>query len=94
MTNSTHTAGPWTFSKEAGFCSQIDGADGSVVCCFDQDPKPADARLMECAPELHEALKIAYRHMNGGSDTLTPMEFHEGFLKVRAVLDKIAEVSK
>lgn len=51
-----HTPGPWTFASEEGFCSQIDGADGSVVCCFDEDPNEADAKLMGKAPELLNAL--------------------------------------
>ncbi|MGQ8875923.1 hypothetical protein ACUTR7_00315 [Delftia sp. NA_296.1] len=50
-----HTPGPWNFEEEEGFCSQIDGADGSVICCFDEDPKPADICLMAASPELLEA---------------------------------------
>lgn len=55
--DANHTPGPWKFGAEEGFCSQIDGADGSVVCCFDEDPKEADFKLMEQAPELLDIVK-------------------------------------
>lgn len=52
MSKAMHTQGPWEFLAEPGYCSQINGADGTVICCFDEDPKPADAQLMTVAPEL------------------------------------------
>lgn len=57
MSESNFTRGPWQFRSESGYCSQIDGADGSVICCFDEDPKPEDASLMESAPVLFKALE-------------------------------------
>lgn len=57
MSKAMHTQGPWEFLSEPGYCFQINGADGTVICCFDEDPKPEDARLMATAPELLEALQ-------------------------------------
>ncbi|MDH1335847.1 hypothetical protein N5D77_18160 [Comamonas thiooxydans] len=57
MSKANFTRGPWQFRSESGYCSQIDGADGSVICCFDEDPKPEDASLMESAPDLYKALE-------------------------------------
>lgn len=57
MSKATHTQGPWEFLSEQGYCSQINGADGTVICCFDEDPKPEDASLMESAPDLLKALE-------------------------------------
>lgn len=57
MSKASFTRGPWQFRSESGYCSQIDGADGAVICCFDEDPKPEDASLMESAPDLFKALE-------------------------------------
>lgn len=57
MSKASFTRGPWRFRSESGYCSQIDGADGAVICCFDEDPKPEDASLMESAPDLFKALE-------------------------------------
>ena len=57
MSNTKFTNGPWQFRSESGYCSQIDGADGTVICCFDEDPKPEDASLMESALVLFKALE-------------------------------------
>ena len=54
-----HTPGPWSYRDDSGYCAQIDGSNGAVICCFDQDPHDADARLITAAPELLEALKDA-----------------------------------
>ncbi|MEX8191577.1 hypothetical protein [Comamonas guangdongensis] len=62
MSNAKHTSAPWEFRSESGYCSQIDGADGTVICCFDEDPNQHDSRLIAAAPELLEALQgmLAY----------------------------------
>ena len=57
MSEANFTRGPWQFRTESGYCSQIDGTDGTVICCFDEDPKPEDASLMESAPDLFKALE-------------------------------------
>lgn len=57
MSEANFTRGPWEFRTESGYCSQLDSADGTVICCFDEDPKPEDASLMESAPDLFKALE-------------------------------------
>lgn len=69
MTNK-HTQGPWKFRSEAWYFSQIDGADGSVVCCFDEDPNEHDARLMEASPDLLEAAQRVLSNKRGEDDWL------------------------
>lgn len=66
MSEARHTPGPWEFRAESGYCSQIDGANGHTICCFDEDPSPQDAALMSSAPELLEALKAATDALAGG----------------------------
>jgi hypothetical protein len=56
-----HTPGPWAYRAMAGYCTQIDGADGHTICCFDEDPGDADAKLITAAPELLEALQSALK---------------------------------
>lgn len=65
---SEHTQEPWSYEAEQGFCTQISGADGRVVCCFDEDPNEADSRLMTAAPELLKALKALLYWDNGKSE--------------------------
>jgi hypothetical protein len=48
----------------------------------------ANARLMAAAPDLLAALKLAYRHLNGGGDSLTGMEFAEAHRLARAAIAK------
>jgi hypothetical protein len=59
MSAAKHTPGPWAYRSMAGYCTQIDGADGHTICCFDEDPGDADAKLITAAPELLEALQEA-----------------------------------
>lgn len=83
---SKHTPGPWSFEAEEGFCSQIDGADGSVICCFDEDPKPADICLMAAAPGLLEAAIAALEDVMSidNEHSLSP----DVGRKLRAAIDK------
>jgi hypothetical protein len=45
-------------------------------------------RLYEVNTELLEALQLAYRHLNGGKDSLTPTEFDRAFKLVGAAITK------
>ncbi|MEJ5127658.1 hypothetical protein WH367_16575 [Comamonas sp. MYb21] len=66
-----HTPGPWSYHDDAGYCAQIDGANGAVVCCFDQDPHDADAHLMTTAPELLEFIKEWLDRQGGDANYMT-----------------------
>jgi hypothetical protein len=48
----------------------------------------ANARLIAAAPELLAALQLAYRHLNGGADSLTATEHAEAFRLSRAAIAK------
>jgi hypothetical protein len=47
----------------------------------------------ELIEQLDEALKLAYRHLNGGRDSLTTMEFDRAFKLARAALSAVREYS-
>jgi hypothetical protein len=82
-----HTPGPWTIYNHTKGIDIIfdDGEDGKTIATV---RTAADAALIAAAPDLLEALQLAYRHLNGGSDSLTPMEFAKAFKMARAAIAK------
>lgn len=93
MSKAKHTQGPWEFLAEPGYCSQINGADGTVICCFDEDPKPEDARLMIMGPVLLAALKGMDEAMcNAGNPHMSKEERAQGRAAIIAARAAIAEV--
>jgi hypothetical protein len=60
----------------------LEDASGAI---FEQECR-ANARLIAAAPDLLAALKLAYRHLNGGGDSLTGMEFAEAHRLARAAI--------
>jgi hypothetical protein len=77
-----HTPGPWiVLSDSPAAIRTIDGSNIAPEVCHLED-----ARLMAAAPDLLAALKLAYRHLNGGSDSLTGMEFAEAHRLARAAI--------
>lgn len=91
-----HTPGPWSLSDEDS--PLLSGADGGYIAqvfsrtgCENGSLRPnyaEDARLIAAAPDLLEALQLAFRHLNGGSDSLTPMEHDRAFKLARAAIAK------
>jgi hypothetical protein len=86
-----HTPAPWlicdaTELKHIGYRAIVT-IDGETICT----PSPmgnANAALIAAAPDLLAALKLAYRHLNGGSDSLTGLEFAEAHRLARAAIAK------
>ncbi len=88
-----HTPGPWSFEAEEGFCSQIDSADGSVICCFDEDPKPADICLMAAAPELLTTLQIIQQRLEAcAKEPISAADAYDSFYR-DLVEDAIAQAT-
>lgn len=52
-----HTAGPWRYELEKGFCGDIIASNGKIIASFIDEPSADDARLIAAAPELLEALR-------------------------------------
>lgn len=95
-----HTPGPWfTFANgacvggPAGHLGNPSGADtaGIAHCGMalrTHSEVQANAALIAAAPELLEALKLALRDLNGGSDSLTATEHKQAFHMARAAIAK------
>jgi hypothetical protein len=92
MSKQSHTPGPWVHHPEdniitaAGTVTLIECQARSLYVSVEE--RDANARLMAAAPELLEALRLAYRHLNGGHDSLTATEHASAFLLARAAIAK------
>ncbi len=50
---SEHTKEPWRYESMSGFCSELVGADGKLICAFVDDPTELDARrIVACVNSL------------------------------------------
>lgn len=95
MSATSHTPGPWYVSTknprrviESGprrATLAIVSAKG-VTFGGEQAEAEANARLIAAAPKLLEALKLAYRHLNGGGDSLTPIEHAQAHALARKAI--------
>lgn len=54
-----HSAGPWRYDYEPGYCGELIAADGTTICTFSDEPKTKDAMVMSAAADLLEALEEA-----------------------------------
>lgn len=100
---SAFTPGPWDVARHSPADVVAGNAESnlhlaSARCGLSNDltreAAVANARLIAAAPELLEALQLAYRHLNGGSDSLTPMEFDRAFKLARAAIAKATGVQQ
>ena len=81
-----HTPAPWFAREPNGFGMGWRVGPAWLGDEPGSDRTTADARLIASAPELLVALKMAYRHLNGGSDSLTSMEHAEAHRLSRAAI--------
>lgn len=91
MSAAKHTPGPWQVSETVTGRPKVISNRGFAVCGFQSgayDQMRTDARLIAAAPDLLAALKLAYRHLNGGTDSLTATEHLEAFHLARAAIAK------
>lgn len=76
----THSAGPWRYDYEPGYCGELIAADGTTICTFSDEPKTKDAMVMSAAPELLEALEscVIWNGKRGPDDNLLPIDRQPG----------------
>jgi len=87
----THTPGPWTFieSDDARIPDRIIGANGAPVVSGSIVGRD-DAALIAAAPELLEALRLAYVYLNGGPG-FTPEARLAAYDAARAAIAKATQ---
>lgn len=72
MTTS-HSAGPWRYDYEPGYCGELIAADGTSICTFSDEPKPKDAMVMSAAADLLENLEaMVFWYARRDGDTPLP----------------------
>jgi len=72
--------------------SMTDAQVAAAIIDLHGDAPPQSA-LIDAAPDLLAALKMAYRHLNGGSDSLSPMEHAAAHRMSRAAIAKAEGVA-
>lgn len=95
---SKHTKGPWQVAKD-GSIGSIETVNGNkpIGHSFqtqptrrpeDHEERIANAYVMAAGPDLLEALKEAYQHINGGSGIKQGMEWKAMYDKIGAAIAK------
>ena len=81
------TLNPYAGAVGAG--AMVEGNTARIVAAWNAcDGISTEALEGGVVRDLLEALQLAYRHLNGGSDSLTPMEHAQAFKLARAAILK------
>ena len=96
MSETKFTPGPWRYEYEDGYCGELIGANGGMICTFTDEPNEANANLIAAAPDLYEALKeVLLAERLGTRPPETAMQAEEKLDRIKhAVIKAEAALAK